>query len=267
MISIETYKIVESIEEAYTLNQSKNNLIIGGMCWVKMPNKQVKTAIDMSNLGLDLIEEFDDYFKIGAMTSLRNLETNTQIKKYFGDGISESLCHIVGTQFRNCATLGASVFMRFPFSDIVTSLLALNAKVQLHEKGRITLEEFMKMPLDRDILTHIILEKQPIKMKYLSLRNSYTDFPILTVGVSQTTDGIQVAVGARPQRAELIKDSENILGTEITKEKAETFATFVATSLSFGTNQRGSAQYRKHLCKVLVQRGILALNGDNENEN
>lgn len=267
MISVEDYKIVESMEEAYELNQSKNNLIIGGMCWVKMQDKSVHTAIDMSHLGLDTIEELDDCFKIGSMTTLRDLETNKRLIECFGDGISESLCHIVGVQFRNCATVGASVFMRFPFSDVVTSLLALNAEVELYKKGITPLEEFLKMPFDRDILTHIILKKQNIKMKYLSLRNSYTDFPVLAVAVSQTENGIQAAVGARPQRAELIKDDKNIFASGITKDNAEEFANFVSDSLSFGTNTRGSAEYRKHLCKVLVCRGIMALNGDENHEN
>lgn len=267
MISIEEYKIVESLEEAYKLNQSRSNQIIGGMCWVKMQDKSVHTAIDMSNLGLDTIEEFDDCFKIGAMTTLRALETNEGIMECFGNGISESLCHIVGVQFRNCATVGASVFMRFPFSDVVTALLALDAQVQLHQKGIVSLEDFAKMPFDRDILTHIILKKQNIKMKYLSLRNSYTDFPVLAVAVSQTENGVQACVGARPQRAELVKDQGNILANGITKETAKEFAEFAANALSFGTNPRGSAEYRKHLCKVLVCRGLLALNGDDENEN
>ncbi len=266
MISIEEYKIVESIEEAYELNQSKSNQLIGGMCWMKMQDKSIHTAIDISNLGLDTIEECDDCFKIGAMTSLRTLETDKKLLQHFGDGVSESLCHIVGVQFRNCATVGASVFMKFPFSDVVTALLALDAEVELYKKGVIPLQEFVKMPLDRDILVRIILKKQAIKMKYLSLRNSYTDFPVLAVAVAQTENGIHASVGARPQRAELVKDHHNILTKGITRENAREFANFVANSLTFGTNTRGSAEYRKHLCKVLVARGILALNGDEKNE-
>lgn len=267
MISIEEYKIVESIEEAYELNQSRNNQIIAGMCWVKMQDKRIYTGIDISNLGLDTIEEWDDCFRIGAMTPLRTLETDQRILQHFGNGISESLCHIVGVQFRNCATVGASVFMKFPFSDVVTALLALDAEVELYKKGIVSLREFVKMPLDRDILIRIILKKQNTVMKYLSLRNSYTDFPVLAVAVAQTEHGIQACVGARPQRAELVQDDESIFINGITKENAKVFANFVANKLTFGTNTRGSAEYRKHLCKVLVARGVLALIGDESNEN
>ena len=37
----------------------------------------------------------------------------------------EAVRHIVGVQFRNCATVGGSVYGRFGFSDVLTLLLAL----------------------------------------------------------------------------------------------------------------------------------------------
>ena len=36
MITIREYKKVQSLEEAYELNQKKSNRIIGGMIWLKM---------------------------------------------------------------------------------------------------------------------------------------------------------------------------------------------------------------------------------------
>ena len=36
MLTIREYKKVESLEEAYTLNQKKSNRVIGGMIWLKM---------------------------------------------------------------------------------------------------------------------------------------------------------------------------------------------------------------------------------------
>lgn len=35
MLTIREYKKVESLEEAYTLNQKKSNRVIGGMIWLK----------------------------------------------------------------------------------------------------------------------------------------------------------------------------------------------------------------------------------------
>ena len=57
MMTIREYKRVESLEEAWELNQKKANRVIGGMIWLKMSRGNVGTAIDISGLGLDQIEE------------------------------------------------------------------------------------------------------------------------------------------------------------------------------------------------------------------
>ena len=60
MLTIQNYKKVESLEEAYELNQKKANRIVGGMMWMRMGDNRMNTAIDMSGLGLDKIEESDE---------------------------------------------------------------------------------------------------------------------------------------------------------------------------------------------------------------
>ena len=71
MMTIREYKKAESLEEAYQLNQKKANRIIGGMLWLKMEKINVGTAIDLSGLGLDTIEETEQEFRIGAMVTSR----------------------------------------------------------------------------------------------------------------------------------------------------------------------------------------------------
>ena len=48
MMTIREYKRVESLEEAWELNQKKANRVIGGMIWLKMSRGNVGTAIDIS---------------------------------------------------------------------------------------------------------------------------------------------------------------------------------------------------------------------------
>lgn len=67
MMTIREYKRAESLEEAWQLNQKRNNRVIGGMIWLKMENINVGTAIDLSGLGLDKIEETAEGFSVGAM--------------------------------------------------------------------------------------------------------------------------------------------------------------------------------------------------------
>lgn len=64
MMTIREYKRAETLEEAWQLNQKKANRVLGGMIWLKMENINVGTAIDLSGLGLDTIEETEDGFSI-----------------------------------------------------------------------------------------------------------------------------------------------------------------------------------------------------------
>ena len=66
MLKIKSYVKVNSLAEAYELNQKKTARILGGMVWMKMGNRAISTAIDLSGLGLDTILENDDEFIIGC---------------------------------------------------------------------------------------------------------------------------------------------------------------------------------------------------------
>ena len=45
MLKIKSYVKVKSIAEAYELNQKKTALVLGGMVWLKMGNRNISTAI------------------------------------------------------------------------------------------------------------------------------------------------------------------------------------------------------------------------------
>ena len=123
MLEIKEYVKAESLEQAFELNQKRTNQIIGGMLWMKMGDHRIQTAIDLSGLGLDTIEEDETQFSIGCMTSLRQLELHEGLNQWSDGAVRESVRHIVGVQFRNLATVGGSIFGRFGFSDVLTCFL------------------------------------------------------------------------------------------------------------------------------------------------
>lgn len=254
LITINNYIKVKSLEEAYELNQKKANRIVGGMMWLRMSKGRMQTAIDLSELGLDQIEETEEEFRIGCMCTLRQLELHKGLEQYFDGAVRESVRHIVGTQFRNGATVGGSIFGRFGFSDVLTCFLAMDSYVELYKGGIVSLREFVKMERDRDILVRLIVKKDGRKVKYLSERACSTDFPILACAVALVGEKAEIAIGARPMKAELFISEENV-----TEENMEKIAKKTAESFRFGSNMRGSAQYRKHLAYVLAKRGMKAL--------
>ena len=163
MLTINHYVKAKTLEEAYELNQARNARIMGGMMWMRMGDNRINTAIDMSGLGLDKIEETEEEFKIGCMTSLRQLENHKGFNEYTNGCAKEALRHIVGVQFRNLATVGGSIYGRYGFSDVLTMFLAMDTWVDMYQAGRIPLTEFVTQKKDRDILQSVIVKRHRLK--------------------------------------------------------------------------------------------------------
>jgi hypothetical protein len=123
--------------------------------------------------------------------------------------------------------------------------MAMDSYVQMHKGGIIPMAEFAAMKPDNDILVRIIVKKSPIKLKYMSVRNTTTDFPVLTCAAAMREGGFDFVIGARPGKAVKLSYS----GSSV-EEAAE----FVRSGIVTGKNMRGSAEYRKHLAGVLVKR-------------
>ena len=264
MLQFQNYVRAQSLEQAYTLNQNRRARVLGGMLWLKLQNRTVGGVIDLSDLGLDRITETEESFTIGAMVSLRDLEQHEGLRAYLGEALHESLRHIVGVQFRNVATVGGSIFGRFGFSDVLTLFLAMDAKVKFYLAGEMPLSVYASAaPLDKelknDILEAVILPKHVEAVAYRSVRNSETDFPVLTCCAAKVNGVYRVSVGARPMRAVYTADLTGILEEGITPEKAASFGTWVSEQIMTGSNVRASAEYRKKMIAVLTKRNVMDL--------
>lgn len=256
MQTINEYCVAGSLEEAYALNQKKTNAIVAGNQWLRLSRRKINTAIDLSGLGLDKIEEREDCFVIGAMVTLRELETDEALNAGFGGTFKEALRSIVGVQFRNTATVGGSIFGRFGFSDVLTLLLAMETEVELYKEGRLPLQEFAdRTEHGRDILTHIIIHKTASEYIYQSVRNTATDFPVLAHAAAFDREKCRLvlSIGARPARA---KRMELALSPELSSGLEQWLKTEIDNHLNFGSNMRGSAPYRRQLAYVLSRRAI-----------
>lgn len=261
MITIQKYVRAQSLEEAWQLNQSRKNRIVGGMLWLKMGKGALNTAIDLCDLGLDSIEENDEAFSIGAMTSLRDLEMHEGLNVYANGAVRDALKDIVGVQFRNMATVGGSIFGRFGFSDVLTVFMAMDASVELYKSGIVPLAEFAYMKRDNDILLRLIVKKTKGSFAYQSMRNQRTDFPVIACAVSCLDGKYRAVIGARPSRAMVVADEQGILAGGVNAESAKKFAEYTAEKTPVGSNVRAGAKYRSHLIKVLTERGLLSMGG------
>ena len=80
MFTIKKYVVVDSLEEAYKLNKSKKANVLGGLLWMKMGKKTIQTAIDLSNLNLDKIEENDECFEMEVDEEFNQYEVKITIE-------------------------------------------------------------------------------------------------------------------------------------------------------------------------------------------
>ncbi|MBO4990150.1 MAG: FAD binding domain-containing protein [Clostridia bacterium] len=245
MLQIKRYVRATSLAEAYELNRKKSNCILGGGVWLRLSNRRIDTAIDLSDLGLDQIEESEGEFSIGCMATIRQIERHEGLNAYTSGAVRDAVQDIVGVQLRNMATVGGSLFGRFGFSDLLTVFCALDSYVELYQGGIISLREFANKPYDRDILVRLIVKKTPLACAFACVRNTRTDFSVLNCAVSVQGNRALAVVGARPMKAACYEG-----------ELDESFPERVASSLSFGSNLRGSEAYRRKLCAVLVRRAL-----------
>lgn len=267
MLTINNYVKAKSLEEAYEMNQARNARVMGGMLWMRLGNAKIQTMIDLSDLGLDQIEETEHVFRVGAMCTLRQLELHGGLRDMYGDSIAQAVRPIVGVQFRNQATVGGSIYGRFGFSDVLTCLLALDTFVELYDGGTIRLSDFVNRKKDKDILVSVIIRKSSRKLRYSSIRQTKTDFPMLScavvTGLVHGSEAWYFSIGARPMKAAVLEKDWKI-SNGITEEQLTIYAKEAAAGFSYGTNMRASAKYRQHLAEVMILRAMWSILTENE---
>lgn len=258
MYTATEYIFPESIEESYQLLISnKNNAIIGGGLWMRLSSKNYHTLIDLSKLGMDKIEKRDNEIVIGAMVSLYDIETNPLTKNLFAGALADSVSSIVGIQMRNSATIGGSIYSRFGFSDPLCALLAMDAEVELFEEGRIPIDDFIHSDRKKDILIAIHIKDDGRKCAFESLRQTKTDFAVLNLCLGLLNDGsYRVAVGARPTCARrCFKTEEALLENDINRALEQ------IEKMPYGSNMRGSEEYRSKMSSVLLKKAYEKIGG------
>ena len=184
----------------------------------------VLVLMNLCDLHLDTIEEDDEQFTIGAMVTLRQLETHAGLNAYTHDAMRHSVEHIIGVQFRNCATVGGSIFGRYGFSDVLSMFMGLDAYVELYNGGIVPIREFAWMR------------------------------PSLTCCASYMNDTYSVVIGGRPLKAIAYEKQ-----MELNDASIEAFIEEVSSEIKLGSNNLGSAEYRQKLVKVLMRRSLKEL--------
>lgn len=268
MITIDQYIFPASVSEADALlHERADAAIIGGGVFTRLISRKIGLGIDLSRAGLDYVRESDQSFEIGAMTTLRTLETHESLNRLCDGVLSKAAGQIAGVQLRNLATIGGTFYGRYAFSDLITALLALDGTVVLHRGGEMAFADFLAAQRpEKDILACVRLAKADGKAAYQHLRITAGSLPVLTVAVVKRTSGFRIAVGARPGQAVLATAAMASLLNQQPSQTAsadelaviaDQAAMIAADEVHFADDRRASGVYRKLLCRTLVKRALL----------
>ena len=152
MFTIETLHQPQTLSEVKQLVEKFPDItILGGCGFLKLSSRKIPVALDLSRCELDRIRETEQQIEIGAMVTLRDIEKNPALNQWFDGALPKAVSHILGVQFRSCATIGASVYSKYGFSDIVRCCIIhmFPRSLQSYPRKRQVFHTFFHLSLKR----------------------------------------------------------------------------------------------------------------------
>jgi CO/xanthine dehydrogenase FAD-binding subunit len=249
------------------------DLLIG----MKTKAVQPKCLIDLKGIpNIDGIE-YDDGFKLGALTTVRDVEVSPLIREKI-PALSEAAGTLGSIQIRNRATIGGNLCHGSPAADMAAILLAMNCEVKIatgNGARTIGLDQFFIAPnrtalKPNEILWQLIIPKEIEQFNGIYLKHGprkAMDIGLVNIAILLDADAgsglcnqIMIALGAVAPRPIRAKKAEALLnGNKLKPETIQKAAEAAAGEAAPITDFRASAGYRKDLVKNLVARGILQL--------
>jgi len=243
------------------LPQMKNGLLKPG-CVIDLSGVASARALQADARGL----------RIGAAVAARTLERDATARATY-TSLAESGALVGSVQIRNLATLGGNLCNAAPSADMAPPLLALDAEaVIVGPKGerRVPFADFFvdvrrTVLAPDEILLEIVVPAPGPRSGGNYLRHTpRRELDIAVVGVaSQLTlsNGVcskariaLAAVAPVPLRARAAEQA--LEGKPVTAEAIERAAELAVGVAKPISDQRGSADYRRHLVRVLTRRTL-----------
>jgi carbon-monoxide dehydrogenase medium subunit len=236
-----------------------------------------KYIVDLKRIGglSGIRENGDATISIGALTTMRELETSPLIKAKY-PFLAQSAAEVGSIQIRNRATVGGNMANATPSADVAPSLVALDALARISgEAGArdLPLEDFFRGPgrtvlAVGEILTEIVIPKTGPDLVGEYIKFSPREMMDLAyVGVAVTYDfdrnarkctRARIVLGAvaptpiRATKAEAILEGQTV--NEALAEKAGAMAAEEARPIS---DVRSTADYRRAMVGAMTKRAIL----------
>jgi CO/xanthine dehydrogenase FAD-binding subunit len=236
-----------------------------------------KYVVDLKKIpGLTGIRENSDgSIALGALTTMREIETSPLITKKF-PFLAQSAAEVGSIQIRNRATVGGNMANATPSADVAPALIALNAQVKIVDSQgdrTLLLENFFRGPgqtiMDPDtILTEITIPKTGPEVVGAYIKFSpreMMDLAYIGVAVAyqlrapdRRCEGVRIVLGAVAPTPIRARKAEDLLeGQRLTEERAALAGDEAARESKPISDVRSSADYRRAMVAAMTKRALL----------
>ncbi len=274
------YFAPSSVQEAIELlerhSDQQAKILAGGQSLVPIMNFRLarpEVLIDINGLKeLEYIREDSDEIVIGALTRERDVEVSALVRQKC-PLLAEAISHIGHVPIRNRGTVGGSVVHADPSAEIPIALCALGGTIRaLGPTGEATFtpEEFFVTYLTTalepsQVLTEIRVPALPrgTAWAFQELCRRSGDFAIVAVAVILYMDEkgscteARIALGGVAPTPVRASQAEALLaGQRVNDQLIAEVARAAIAATEAESDYHASAEYRKDMTRVLVQRAV-----------
>ncbi len=267
-----------SLDEAVSLLESYGDeakVLAGGQSLIplmKLRFAAPRIVVDINRIeGLDGLGSGDGILRIGALVRHATCERSELLRGPFGV-LGDAAPLISDPIVRNWGTVAGSLAHADPQGDWGSALLAIGAEIEARGPGgtrTIPIVEFFEGPFTTaldptEVITEVrVADPGPGSAgTYLKLERKVGDFATVGVAVHVSLDdgtvrsaGIGLtAVGPTNLRATAAEES--LTGGPLDDEAIGEAARLAADAARPHGDQRGSAEYKRQVVRVFVERGL-----------
>lgn len=229
----------------------------------------------------------DDGLTVGARVPLRDVELHPEVQARY-QALAQAAGVVGSIQVRNLATLGGNICNAAPSADTAPALLVLDARAIVAEASgsrEVAVEDLFVGPGRTTVRPWEILVSVRCPLPAAGSGSAYLrhtpraelDIAVVGAAAALTLAGgritaARVALGAvAPTPLRLARVEEALCGNAATAETLATAAALAAEDVRPISDQRGSADFRRHLSAVLtrrvLERALAVARGEREQAN
>ena len=272
------YERATSVDHAIGLLEqlgSEARLIAGGHSLLPMMKLRLATPeylIDINDLEdeLSYIREVDGELRIGAMTRHRDLLESDDLAAAFPI-FRDAEKVIADPPVRNRGTLGGSLCQADPSEDLsaVCSTLDASCVIKGPDGERVvTMHDFHRGPYWTAVEQNEMLTEVRIPLRegggsaYEKVERRAGDWAVVSAGAAVWMDGGTISDGriglaaVGPNTTSIDAATEALTGATPSDELFAEVGGIAAANCEPATDQRGSADYKRHLADQLTRRAL-----------